>query len=249
MYVDEESISPYTHGQEGPDVLYEAERRIEGRKPEETCTCNSATACRAARCGCHKSGFTCKTTCACARPGGGCHNPMRDLSYIFGTNPTDRPTTLSACLISKIMRENAKQPNGARIWWEGVRDEMWEGILRTWGRDDYVWADQADAVRARDYAGLNATEQMVLRRRSIKHWLQPQSCFFFYSFCRNSLVQGDCTSHCPVCNACRDWRQWHCKLCNKCTYGLTLPCGNCSLEGVRAFHASKEDMARMFGTN
>ncbi|KAJ7020913.1 hypothetical protein C8F04DRAFT_1142326 [Mycena alexandri] len=247
MYVDEDS--PYTHGREGPNAIYEAQLEIEDREPDETCSCKSATACKTARCGCHKGGFACKTSCACARPGGTCHNKMGDLSYIFGPDPADRPTALSPCCISKIMRENSKKPDGAKIWWESVKDGIWEDILRSQGRDDFVWANKADAAMAQGYARLSATEQTALRRRGIKHWLQDQSYGFFYSFCRDSLEQADCTSHCTVCNACADWREWHCKLCNKCTYGLTFPCGNCSRKGVRAFHGSKEEMAEMASMN
>ncbi|KAJ7183714.1 hypothetical protein C8R46DRAFT_1209867 [Mycena filopes] len=238
---DSDIFSPYALGEEGPHVVYNTELRIDDRDPGAICTCKSATACKTARCGCHKGGFACKATCACARPGGACHNNMRDLTYIFAT-PAHRPAALSPCLISKIMKENAKKPDGARIWWDGVKDAIWEDILRSRGREEYIWADAADAANAQGYGGLSAAEQIALKRRGFKHWLGSQSCGFFYSFCRDSLEQGDCTQ---VCFVCRDWREWHCKLCNKCTYGLTLPCGNCSRKGVRAFHASEERMEEM----
>ena len=50
---------------------------------------------------------------------------------------------------------------------------------------------------------------------------------YWYSFCWDDVVQDNCTWHCEVCGACRDWREWHCKTCNRCTYGVTLPCDGC----------------------
>ncbi len=51
---------------------------------------------------------------------------------------------------------------------------------------------------------------------------------YWYSFCWNHVVQDNCSWHCDICRACRDWREWHCPGCERCTYGLTLPCENCS---------------------
>ncbi|KAJ7872972.1 hypothetical protein B0H13DRAFT_2553041 [Mycena leptocephala] len=145
----------------------------------------------------------------------------------------------------KIMRENSKQPDGARLWWQSIGDRLWADGLRGRASEGYVWATEEDAAKAQAYGDLAPDEQLALKRRSLKHWLESQSYGFFYSFCRNSLEQADCTSHCTVCNECVDWREWHCKLCNKCTYGLTFPCSNCSRKGVRAFHASKVEMEEM----
>lgn len=50
---------------------------------------------------------------------------------------------------------------------------------------------------------------------------------YWYSFCWDDVVQDDCTWHCEVCRACRDWREWHCENCNKCSYGLSQPCSHC----------------------
>ncbi|KAJ7494827.1 hypothetical protein B0H11DRAFT_2222495 [Mycena galericulata] len=236
MYDDVDEA--YDGATEGPDVIYEADR-----EPGELCNCKSVTACKTARCGCHKGGFGCKADCACARVGT-CHNKMGDLGYIFGTDPADRPAQLSRCFISKLMRENAKRADGARIWWQAAGDQLWEGIVRGWASEDYAWATEADAAQAKIYHDLPAAEQLALRRRSLKNWFQS-SYGFFYSFCRDSLEQSDSTTHCTVCNQCADWREWHCKLCNKCTYGLSFPCGNCSRKGIRAFHASKEEMDMM----
>lgn len=54
---------------------------------------------------------------------------------------------------------------------------------------------------------------------------------YFYSFCRQAVEQESCTWHCMVCRECRDWREWHCDDCNRCTYGLSLPCQRCDVEG------------------
>ncbi|KAJ7905924.1 hypothetical protein B0H13DRAFT_1881192, partial [Mycena leptocephala] len=104
--------SAYNRGREGPNVIYDARLQTEEREQEDACNCKSATSCKTARCGCHKGGFACKVNCACSKSGA-CHNKMDDLSYIFGLDPADRPERLSRCLISKIMRENSKQPDGA----------------------------------------------------------------------------------------------------------------------------------------
>ncbi|KAJ7830441.1 hypothetical protein B0H14DRAFT_3872642 [Mycena olivaceomarginata] len=242
MY-DDEIDEPYTAGNEGPDTIYEARLEIEERDSDATCSCKSASACKTARCGCHKAGFACQTNCACTKAGT-CNNKMGDLSYIFGPDPADRPERLSSCLISKIMLENSKKPDGARIWWESVHERLWNGALSQAG-EDYLWANSEDAAKAKTYNALPPDEKLALKRRSLKYWLQSQSYGIFYSFCRNGLEQGDCTSHCTVCNKCADWREWHCKLCNKCTYGLTFPCTNCSRKGVRAFHASEDEMEMM----
>ncbi|KAJ6611937.1 hypothetical protein B0H10DRAFT_2054638 [Mycena sp. CBHHK59/15] len=228
------------------ETVYEAERRKVERSLDETCTCKSAAACRTARCGCHKGGFACKGDCLCSRQPGSCNNNMNDLSYIFGPDPADRPERISACLVTKIMRENSKRPDGARLWWEASQDQMWQRTLRGWGREPQTWATDEDAEQAKIYQDLSVVEQQALRRRGFKHWLQPQDYGFFYSFCRGDLVDGTCTSHCAICNECARWRQWHCKLCNKCTYGLTLPCQNCSKKGVRAFHASEKLMKEVY---
>ncbi|KAJ7494835.1 hypothetical protein B0H11DRAFT_919788 [Mycena galericulata] len=171
---------------------------------------------------------------------------MNDLSYIFGPNLADRPAEISPCLASKIIAENAKRPDGARIWWRGAADEIWVHIWDSWYREGYTWATEEDARKAQVYDELTLAEQRALRRRGFKHWLQPQPCGFFYSFCRGSLVEGSHTRHCTVCHECVRWREWHCKICNKCTYGLTLACQNCSRNGVLAFHASKELMVKTY---
>ncbi|KAJ6522272.1 hypothetical protein B0H19DRAFT_1203045 [Mycena capillaripes] len=242
MYNDVDSA--YNRGKEGPNVIYGAQLESGDRDPAATCKRKSATACKSARCGCQKGGFGCKADCACATSGT-CNNKMGDLAYIFGPDPADRPDRLSPCLISKIMRENSKKPDGARLWWQTAGDALWEGNVRGRAREDYVWASQDDAAKVLTYSTLSPDERLALKRRSLKHWLQYQSYGFFYSFCRDSLEQADCTSHCSVCNECVDWREWHCKLCNKCTYGLMFPCSNCSRKGVRAFHAPKEEMEEM----
>ncbi len=51
---------------------------------------------------------------------------------------------------------------------------------------------------------------------------------YYFSFCWQGVAQESTTWHCEVCRTCRDWREWHCPDCNKCTYGVTLPCENCS---------------------
>ena len=50
---------------------------------------------------------------------------------------------------------------------------------------------------------------------------------FYWSFCRDSLEQSDCTWHCKACHACADWREWHCKGCRRCQYGVSMPCEKC----------------------
>ncbi|KAJ7452857.1 hypothetical protein FB451DRAFT_1185544 [Mycena latifolia] len=134
---------------------------------------------------------------------------MNDFSYIFGINPVDRPEIVSPCLASKILAENVKRPDGARLWWLAVADRVWERTLQGWAKTPTL------------------AEQQALRRRWMKHWLQPQDYGFSSSFCRNDLVQGDCANNL------------------KCTYGLTLACGNCRETGVLAFHASKKGMIEM----
>ncbi|KAJ7106986.1 hypothetical protein C8R44DRAFT_805059 [Mycena epipterygia] len=233
----------YDHETSGPEVIYEAELRKKDRAASDVCTCESAAACRTARCGCHKSGVACKGDCTCSQLGS-CHNNMNDLSYIFGPDPSDRQELISPCLASKIIAENAKRPDGARLWWTTAADRIWQDTLQGWGRERYTWDTDEDALEGKIYDDLLLAEQRALRGRGFKHWLQPQDYGFFYSFCRESLVEGNCTSHCAICNKCRDWREWHCKVCNKCTYGLTFACGNCSKKGVRAFHTSKERMVK-----
>ncbi|KAJ7108922.1 hypothetical protein C8R43DRAFT_1043545 [Mycena crocata] len=233
--------TPYDHETSGPEVVYEAERKKENRKATDLCTCESATACKSARCGCHKAGFACKVDCACSQRGS-CYNSMNDLSYIFGINPADRPEEISLCLTGKIVAENQKRPDGARLWWAATADRLWEDTRRSWAGEEYAWATPQDAAQANIYNELTVAEQRALRRRGLNHWLQSQFCGYSYSFCRESLVQGDCTSHCAFCHQCKDWRTWHCKLCNKCTWGLTLACQNCSKAGVVAFHAPKKEM-------
>ncbi|KAK7055959.1 hypothetical protein R3P38DRAFT_2849843 [Favolaschia claudopus] len=243
---DEGVSSAYRPGKEGSNVIYEAEaERNEEREPDATCNCKSASACKTARCGCYKSGFVCKSDCACTKAGT-CNNKMDDLSYIFGPDSADRPTRLTACLISKLMRENSKEADGARLWWESnaIGDKIWDDGRRRAVSEDYLWASKDDAAKGVNYASLSADEQLALKRRSLKHWFDDSS-YYFYSFCRGSLEQMDCTWHCTVCNECNDWREWHCKLCNKCTYGQSFPCTNCSRKGIRAFHASEEEMTMM----
>jgi hypothetical protein len=41
---------------------------------------------------------------------------------------------------------------------------------------------------------------------------------YYYSFCRNDVVEDDCGWHCITCKKCMDWREWHCARCNKCMY-------------------------------
>ncbi|KAJ7732364.1 hypothetical protein DFH07DRAFT_945030 [Mycena maculata] len=228
----------------GASQIGKVRREIEDRGPDEACKCRSATACKTGRCGCHKSGFACNATCACARAGT-CNNEMGNLTYIFGPDPADRPERLSACLSSKLIRENSKRTDGARLWWQAAGDELWEGIVKGWSAEDYAWVTEADAALARNYAGLTPAEQVALKRRGLKHWFKSSSYGHFYSFCHNTLEQSDSTEHCAICNTCKDWREWHCKFCNKCTYGLLFPCGHCSRKGIRVFHASKEEMEEM----
>ncbi|KAJ7732339.1 hypothetical protein DFH07DRAFT_143913 [Mycena maculata] len=202
-------------------------------------------ACKSSRCGCHKGGFACKADCGCSALGS-CYNNMNDLSYIFGPNPADRPDELSPCLVSKIIGENVKRPDGARLWWQEVKDQIWQRVWSGWRRERYTWGTDEDAQQAKIYDDLTLAEQRALRRRGLKHWLQPQDYGFSFSFCRGDLVQGDCTRHCAICNVCVDWREWHCKICNKCTWGLTLACGNCRKNGTLTFHASKKEMMETY---
>lgn len=89
---------------------------------------------------------------------------MGDLSYIFGPDPADRPERLSSCLISKIMLENSKKPDGARIWWESVHERLWNGALSQAG-EDYLWANSEDADKVKTYAALAPDEKLALVRR------------------------------------------------------------------------------------
>jgi hypothetical protein len=50
---------------------------------------------------------------------------------------------------------------------------------------------------------------------------------YFYSFCRGTMQQSNCTWHCRKCKKCQDWREWHCKGCQKCQYGMMSPCIKC----------------------
>ncbi|KAJ6488986.1 hypothetical protein C8R45DRAFT_1213575 [Mycena sanguinolenta] len=254
-YMNDPLLGPYNRKTEGPNVIYAAEvskRRTENRDTDAICNCKSASACKTARCGCHKSGVACHDGCACTKPsraaGTECNNKMGDLAYIFGDDPEDRPARLSGCLISKIMSENVKKPDGARVWWGSVKGKIWEDSRRRADSEEgYLWESPDDAAmaRAQAYGALSEDEKAALKRRSFKHWFGTDS-YYFYSFCRDSIQQIDCTSHCSVCNACVPWRYWHCRICNKCTYGLNLPCSNCSRKGIRVFHASKKDMESMF---
>ncbi|KAJ7108026.1 hypothetical protein C8R43DRAFT_963049 [Mycena crocata] len=55
------------------------------------------------------------------------------LNYLFF-----RPVELSACLISAIMQKNSNKPDGARLWWQEVGDELWEGMLSEAGGDTFM---------------------------------------------------------------------------------------------------------------
>jgi rubrerythrin len=46
--------------------------------------------------------------------------------------------------------------------------------------------------------------------------LSDDSITFYYSFCRDDLIEEDCGWHCQKCQTCRDWREWHCPQCDKC---------------------------------
>ncbi len=41
---------------------------------------------------------------------------------------------------------------------------------------------------------------------------------YWYSFCWNHVVQDNCSWHCDICRACRNWREWHCPGFERCTY-------------------------------
>jgi hypothetical protein len=91
---------------------------------------------------------------------------MNDLLYIFGSDPADRPEAISPCLASKIITENAKLLDGARIWWSNAADDIWEDTLRHWAQEPYLWAEKEDAAEAEIFNELPLSKQRDLVRRS-----------------------------------------------------------------------------------
>lgn len=56
---------------------------------------------------------------------------------------------------------------------------------------------------------------------------QASGTFYTYSFCRVEWVRPGDWTHCRVCDACMDWKEWHCKQCGKCIEGIGTPCDGC----------------------
>lgn len=99
--------------------------------------------------------------------------------------------------------------------------------------------DNVEQYKALSEAELNTMmelpcgcEQVPLRVLLHRHNCSECDELYWYSFCADEVVQDSCTWHCTECSTCRDWREWHCPRCNRCTYGITMPCENCS-EGER----------------
>ncbi len=42
--------------------------------------------------------------------------------------------------------------------------------------------------------------------------------YYYYSFCRDDLLDDNCYWHCIKCKKCLGWREWHCGECDKCMY-------------------------------
>ena len=63
---------------------------------------------------------------------------------------------------------------------------------------------------------------------------------FWYSFCRNMVLEDGHFWHCKVCRECREWREWHCKNCNKCTYGVTMRCEHCGSAEAVAYYIQEQ---------
>jgi hypothetical protein len=162
---------------------------------------------------------------------------MDDLSYIFGLDPADRPERLSRCLISKIMRENSKQPDGARLWWQSIGDRLWADGLRGRASESYVWATEEDAAKAQAYGDLAPDEQLALvRRQSLEFFLPLNnadrnaavsstgsnlratgSSTRFVEIRWSRRIARKCSNH--FCNACHNpdfLSSSHCTVCNEC---------------------------------
>lgn len=197
------------------------------RESEDT-TCGCKSGCKG-RCKCFKAGNGCSKTCTCSS----CMNVFNDIDKFFGDDSVEANVCFAKWL--RDLRGPIELPS----------DDTQDRLLRT-----LMGIEQEATISSRptfepfqaDYGfcpelidwtakwtntSLTVDERSALKQELFRFGLGENNEMWFYSFCRGSWQQGDCTTHCPICDECNDWREWHCTVCNKCTYGVSLPCEGC----------------------
>ncbi|KAF2497825.1 hypothetical protein BU16DRAFT_326169 [Lophium mytilinum] len=195
------------------------------RRNRNTLTCSCTTGCTT-RCSCFKNRAGCGGKCTCTS----CANVLNRLPAFFG----EEGVTASPCFVDWIKKTDKKVDLTDSEFVELIRSTIFQvrkGDMVKPPQDDIFEEGMIGSLHelADAWVDPGATPQMKedAMRAILREGLGVESegfRMYYYSFCRNTSVQDDCTSHCATCGDCMDWREWHCNTCKKCTYGVSLPC-------------------------
>ncbi|CAF0761576.1 unnamed protein product [Adineta steineri] len=153
-----------------------------------------------------------------------CENIFNHMDYFFGEN---EKCTVHPCF-ARWLTKKAKNLDELQTI---DRYALLRHIKRNFNYREMCLDDEEFQEWTVEWKSTAKDERMPLIQSFLRMLLSEGGSTFYYSFCRNDIIEEDCGWHCIECRRCKDWREWHCKKCNKCTYGASSPCQRCGHKG------------------